>query len=313
MSSTVEKDLEIVKKIAQGEKNSWHSFVTDFSPYILAQLNLWCLSYCKPFTVYEKCEVQEIRKGKYEKGQNTCDEGIELYVFTFNALKTKILKYQGKSTLKTFITACLRYIYQDYYISKHGKINIPKALESSSEQDKKVYKALCRSSSFEDALDKLEKLDIKKDEAIISFKRIEENLKNDGSEKIWQHLHSNFLKNTSTLSLELDENTLDIPNEVKDSSYLDVLNIFKKAFESMESKDKRILKLKFKDNLSTKEVFEKYKLLFKFEKENDVYNYIEKAVKILIEKLKDFYDVNNKSDTKELKDSLYDIFKLVEV
>lgn len=315
MASIIEKDLELINKIANGEKNSWHSFVTSFSPYILAQLNIWCLSYCKPFTVYEKCELQEIRKGKYEKGQNSCDEGIELYLFTFNALKTKILKFQGKSTLKTFITACLRFIYQDYYIAKHGKINIPKALEDTSDIDKKVYKSLCRSSSFEDALDKLEKIDISKNEAIQSFKVIEEKLKNEGSEKVWQHLHSQFLKNKSVLSLNQEDNNFEIEDiKTLDSSYSDVLSLFKNSFDLLDIKEKRILKLKFKDNISTKDIFEKYKSLFKFEKENDVYTFIEKSIKSLVEKLKSFYDLkDNKIDTKEFKDSLYDIFNLIEV
>jgi hypothetical protein len=106
-----------------------------------------------------------------------------------------VAKYQGKSSLKTFITACLKFIYSDYFISKHGKINIPVALKDSSETDKKVYKVLCRSSDLEPAIEKLEKIGISREEALKSFQTITALLEDEGKDKLWHNLYSQLLRN----------------------------------------------------------------------------------------------------------------------
>lgn len=315
-----QEDLQLVESFVKGDKKAWNNFVNTYSNYILANINIWCLKSCKILTEFQECAVQNLRNNTTFDSNKACEEGIELYVYIFNALKTKLPKYQGKSSLKTFITACLKYIYNDYFIAKYGKINIPTALKETSDIDKKVYKILCKSTDLDSSIEKLEKYGIDKVQTIKSFELITNLLGKDGKDKIWYHLYSQFLKNKKPEALEITNEEgetfeKDLSLALEKDLDLEILSFFKEAFETLISKEKRLLKLKFRDNLSTKDIFDKYGNIFKFEKENDVYTEIDKALKTLIQKIKNFYSdaKDKKVDTKEFKDALYDIFKLIEV
>jgi hypothetical protein len=316
-------DKALAAKIVEGDKKAWNEFVNSYSNYILANIVSWCRSTCRIVTEPAECAVETLKNlnsaKKYTNTGNTCEEGIELYVYIFNALRNRMAKYQGKSSLKTFITACLKFIYSDYFITKHGKINIPVALKDVNETDKKVYKVLCRSSDLEPAIEKLEKLNISREETLQSFKTIISLLKDEGKDKVWHHLYSQFLKNKQVESLEIID---DEGNEseraiiINDSDYSnkEVIELFEKCFKELDAKQQRLLKLKFKDNLSIKDIFTKYSILFKFEKEQDIYGELDKAIKIMVNKLKDCYELNQVNvDFKEFKETLYDIFKVSEV
>jgi hypothetical protein len=316
-------DKALASKIVQGDKTAWNEFVNTYSNYILVNIITWCRSTCRIITEPAECAVETLRNPHSAKKTgntgNTCEEGIELYIYIFNALRARVARYQGKSSLKTFITACLKFIYSDYFIAKHGKINIPVALKDASETDKKVYKVLYRSSDLEPAVEKLEKLGIAREETMNSFKTITGLLEEDGRDKVWHHLYSQFLKNKQVESLELtdengNESERDITINDADYTNTEVLQLFEKCFKELEAKQQRLLKLKFKDNLSTKEIFAGYGSLFKFEKEPEVYSELDKAIKLLVNKLKECYEVNQGNvDFKEFKETLYDIFKVTGV
>lgn len=317
-------DKALANKIVQGDKKAWNEFVNTYSNYILTNIITWCRSTCRIINEPAECAVESLKnlnnnQKKYTNSGNTCEEGIELYVYIFNALRTRIPKYQGKSSLKTFITACLKFIYSDYFISKHGKINIPVALKEISETDKKIYKVLCRSSDLEPAIEKLEKLGISKEETLKGFKTITGLLEDEGKDKVWHHLYSQFLRNKQVESLEItddegNENERDIIINDYDYSNTEVLQLFEKCFKELEAKQQRLLKLKFKNNLAIKDIFTGYSNIFKFEKEQDIYTELDKAIKVLVNKLKNCYELNQGSvDFKEFKETLYDIFKVTEV
>lgn len=314
-------DKELALKISNGDSLSWNHFIDKYSDYILSNIILWCNKTCRVFNSDKECVVQSIKSGNSNSNSNACDEGLELYIYIFSALKEKITKFQGKSSLKTYITACLRYIYNDYFISKYGKINIPVALKDLSDQEKKIYKILCRSKNIEDALDRSEKVNISNEDFHKSYEKIVNLLKDEGKEKLWQHLYSNFSKNSGLERIDKDNtdgsSEILIPVSEVDLSLKEVIKIFSTSYKNLDSISKRLLKLKFKDNMSTKDIFNKYSDLFNLSKEQDVYNKIDNAIKVLLnnirEKYQDEYKNESKSDIKDFKDSLYDIFQLVEV
>jgi len=313
------QDKKLADSVSLGDKYAWNNFVKKYSDYILSNILNWCKTSCKKISQTEVCAVENlVYKKDSSKSENVCEEGLELYVYIFNSLKNKLSKYQGKSSLKTYITACLRFIYSDFFISKYGKINIPTALKDSSETDKKVYKILCKSSNLDNAIEKLETLNISKEDTIKSFNNILNLLKNDGKEKAWHHLYSQFSKNSrpeyfTNLNSQEEEIEKDVAIYDKDFQDKEVLEIFEKSFNKLESKYQRLIKLKFKNNLSVNEIFKKYSEIFEFKKEQDVYTELEKAVKSLALKIKEYYSENKSIvDLKEFKDILYDIFSLVE-
>ncbi len=311
-------DKNLASMIAQGDSHAWNQFVNQYSDYILSNIISWCRKTCRIISETKDCAAEIIRNKKtLTDSGSTCEEGLDLYVYIFNALKTRIAKYQGKSSLKTYITACLNFIYSDYFITKHGKINIPVALKDTTETDKKVYKVLCRSSDVDNAVEKLERLGIDKDCTLKSFERIETLLKSDGNDKAWQHLYSQFSKNKKTETLDIiNENGNETQKEIEiyDSDYTntEVKQVFESCFNTLESKQKRLLKLKFKNNLSVKDIFTEYATLFKFQTEQEVYPELDKSIKTLVNNIKEHYQDSN-VDLKEFKDALYDIFKVTEV
>lgn len=311
-------DKELAARISENDNKSWNNFVEKYSPFILSSVINWCRTSCRIINGAKDCAVESIRN-KSDSSPNACDEGIELYVYIFQSLKPKIGKYQGKSSLKTYISACLNFIYKDYFINKHGKINIPTALKDCSDTEKKVYKVLCRSSDLENGIERLEALGFSRDITVKSFNNIISLLKEDGRDKSWQHLYSRFSSNKKTESIDSIEYEDKNPEKyiaVFDQDYADseVLLIFKQSFNQLESREKRLLKLKFRDNLSTKEIFNKYSKLFSFKKEQDIYPELEKTVKKLVLIIKGYYeDSQGKIDFKEFKEALYDVFKSVEV
>jgi len=177
---------------------------------------------------------------------------------------------------------------------------------------------LCKSSNLDNAIEKLETLNISKEDTIKSFNNILNLLKNDGKEKAWHHLYSQFSKNSrpeyfTNLNSQEEEIEKDVAIYDKDFQDKEVLEIFEKSFNKLESKYQRLIKLKFKNNLSVNEIFKKYSEIFEFKKEQDVYTELEKAVKSLALKIKEYYSENKSIvDLKEFKDILYDIFSLVE-
>ncbi len=311
-------DIELALNISKGDAKSWNLFVEKYSDYILANIIIWCKVTCKVFNDKVECVVQSIKNKKEIQDSNACDEGMELYLYVFSALKTKVKKYQGKSSLKTFITACLKFIYSDYFISKYGKINIPTALKDIDEKSKKIYKILCRSNSRESALEKSQAINITKNEFDNSYNLIVENLKKDGEEKLWQHLLSQFSKNSGEINIQKtndngEEETIQISIESKEIINTEITEIFTECFNNMDKVSKRLLKLKFKDNKSISDIYNKYASLFNFLKESDVYSQIDKSVKVLLIEIKKRYEIKVDSDLKEFKDVLYDIFQIISV
>lgn len=311
-------DKELALKISNGDSSSWNFFIDNYSDYIISNIVFWCNKTCRVFNSNKECVVQALKSKNITHDSNACDEGLELYMYIFSVLKDKISKYQGKSSLKTFITSCLRYIYNDYFISKYGKINIPVALKNINEIEKKVYKTLCRSKNVEDALERSEKININQEDFYNAYNNIVLLLQKEGQDKVWQHLHSYFSKNNSTQTMDIDISEKEfsdqslIINET-DFSFKEVISKFSEAYKNLDTISKRLLKLKFKDNKSTHDIFVKYADLFNISKEQDIYNKIDNAVKILLNNIRDSYNHQSKSDTKEFKDSLYDIFQLIEV
>ena len=313
-----ELDIELAYKISEGDNLSWNFFVDKYSDYILSNIVIWCKSSCQVFNNQLECVVQAIKNKKKIDNANACDEGMELYLYIFSVLKLKVVKYQGKSSLKTFLTACLKFIYNDYFITKYGKINIPTALKDIDDKSKKIYKILCRSKDINSAYEKCQSLNIDKEDFDNSYNLIISLLKKDGDDKAWQHLFSQFSKNTANSTLDFinadgEEAERSISIDPKEIVNKELIDIFTKCFNALDKMSKRLLKLKFKENKSIKEIFTKYADLFNFNKEQDVYSQIDKSIKILLSEMKLEYEAKEDSDIKEFKDTLYDIFQIVSV
>lgn len=311
------EDLELSKKIGNGNSIAWNNFVESYTDYVLAYIIKWCNSTCSLISEIEKeCEVKKLKYNSFPTSGNTCDEGLDLYEYIFRNLRKKIPKFQGKSSLKTFITACFKNIYNDFFIEKYGKITIPEPLTDLTDFDKKIYKIICRSSNLENVIDKLE---LPKEEVLLSYNRIVSKLEPEG--KVWHHVLSKFAKNSPILKLKISSETneleedKDIPVEKNyNEIHIEFKELFAKALNEIEPKQKRILELKFLKSLDAKTIFEKFGSFFGWKKEAEFYPFLDKAVKALVEKILAYYSDEtfaNKPDIKSFKDNLEDFFKII--
>lgn len=319
-------NLTLVNEISSGKVRAWNIFVEYYSDIIMSTILKWCKSKCSIISEEDICEIKQLKsKNKLpEEIGNTCDQGVELYVYIFEKLRDILPKYKGNSLLGTFIVGCInKTIIKNYFIEKYGRINIPKYLDTCDDIDKQVFKIICKSSSLESVIQKGEVLELGKDEILASYNKIisilkkeNKNSKDSTQDKVWVHVSSKLLKNSKLDSLiqtneDGEESEYEIESNDQDYELKEFIEVFEKSLKSLSGKRKRLLELKFKKGESIKLILELYGDFFGFKTENEVYYEIKKALLELIQLLRDKYSDNkffDKVDLKSFQESLEDFF-----
>jgi DNA-directed RNA polymerase specialized sigma24 family protein len=112
----VERDLDLVRRIAGGCLASWHAFVDRFSGLIL--------------TVARRYLARE-----------SDDEHRTVYVETLKALRAgKLDQYDGRTGLATWVAVVTRGCSLDHLRHRHGRRDPPRWLRTLPERDRKVYR-----------------------------------------------------------------------------------------------------------------------------------------------------------------------------
>lgn len=316
------KDFILVQEIINGDKNAWNYFIKNYSDHTLSLvLYSWCKKFCRIYLDFSiDCTVEKISKKNFSHNKEECDKGMDLYAFTLEQFQKRLTSYKGLSSLKTYLTSAFKYIRQDFAREKYSRITIPVSLNDLSSEEKEIYKLICQSKSFEDLLEKTEK-----DKILVTktYFKIREILKKEG--KIWEALEWYFSRNQPDTNLfVVDTETgelkaIDIEIEPQNYELVELKKIFIETWFKLKQENPsiyRLLDLRFKKKLSVKDIFNKYKELFSYESEQQIYQAIDKNILLFFKDIRIKYDEISKNITKEelknFKDSLEEFFELFE-
>lgn len=334
----------LVEEILNNNPIAWNTFVKKYSNLIVYYVVKWCNSKCGGFSDNISCEIKLIKQNtpiledKLCKNKSinitnndnfefntkkNCDLGVDLYVFIFYELKNKIKYYEGRALLSTFIVSCLNNIINDYFIHKYGRINTPTCLKNASKLDQDIYDVICKSESMEEIIYRGTELGNTKEVVLNSFNRILDTLEKANKEvadgeinKVWRHIVSKIKKNTKVNPLTyIDENgkrlDIDVESNDEDYSLKEFSDYLYECLYKLDSRDRRIIELRFQKGFTIKKIYELYKDLFNFKSEAKVYPEIESSVLKLIYLLRKKYSdlISNKADTSAFKKHLEDFFR----
>jgi hypothetical protein len=128
---TVETDLQLISRIADGDAVSWEKFVTRYSGWVMYRARKWCESHCRYHSQDVHCELVSLsrRLGGLSPGflrTQECDDGMDSYIWIMEKLQKRITRYSARngSRLSTFVWSILnsREFYIDWLRWKYGRV-----------------------------------------------------------------------------------------------------------------------------------------------------------------------------------------------
>lgn len=131
-ASTVEQDLQLISRIADGDRTSWEEFINRYSAWAIYRAHKWCESHCRHQSMDIKCGLVSVSRalGGLSAGffprQQECDEGMDSYIWIMEKLQKRITRYSARngSKLSTFVWSILnsKEFYIDWLRWKYGRV-----------------------------------------------------------------------------------------------------------------------------------------------------------------------------------------------
>jgi DNA-directed RNA polymerase specialized sigma subunit len=294
MFNNREEELKLVRKIKEGNDEAWKNFVLNYSNLIFSAIRQWCQPYCRKF--YHGCPWN-ISSSSFQG--DTCNEVMDMYLFSLEAISKRIVKFRGESRLSTFTIASMKYIKLDYFREKYGRLQIPLVIKKGSKISHDVYKLLCRGKEKEDIAGKL---NISLEEVKKMEKEIREKLREKGQE--WEHLDGwiALKSEPQPIIIEGDDDIIDVTPPYEDISpeEREISECLIKALEKLSPVQKRLLQLRFQKRLSVGDIASKYLRVLNISNEKQIYKEIDEALTDITKFIKSYYDL--KEDvTQEMK------------
>ena len=148
----LQQDMEFVKSILDGEENTWHQFVEEYTDWVFYSAN--------HFTRRKAVDSREGKRAVYDtdgKEKYTyTEEAADAYLWIFEQLKKKLKKYAGKIPLSLYIWIILdvkqkkHFLKLDYYKWRYGNAQyIPSVIQQQDEELQEVFKLLRKRKSEE--------------------------------------------------------------------------------------------------------------------------------------------------------------------
>lgn len=288
-----EDELNLVRKIKEGNDKAWKEFVSNYSNLIFSAIRQWCQPYCRKF--YQGCpwNMSSSFQG------DTCNEVMDMYLFSLEAISKRIVKFRGESRLSTFTVASMKYIKLDYFREKYGRLQIPLAVKKGSKISQEVYKLLCRGKEKEDIASQL---NISPEEVKEIEKGIREKLRQKGQE--WEHLDGwiALKSEPQPIIIEDDDDVVDFTPPCEDISpeEREIARCLREALKKLPLLQKRLLYLRFQKRLSVGDIALKYLRVLHVSNEKQIYKEIDEALTDITKFIKSYYDL--KEDvTQEMK------------
>jgi DNA-directed RNA polymerase specialized sigma subunit len=304
-----EDELKLVRAIKDNDKDLWKTFVNKYSDLIFSSIRQWCQPYCRKSSYSHICPWCLSYQRTVSAYSETCEEALDMYIFSLEALKGRIVKFRGESRLSTFIVASMRYVKLDYFRQKYGRLQVPQAIKKFSKTSQEVYKLLCRGKEKEDIAGAL---NITSDEVREIERDIRNKLRNENME--WKHLDGwiAIKSEPQPLISEYDDDIIDqtpayfdpSPEEQEIKLYL------KEALKELSPVKRRLLQLRFQKRLSVTQVAEVVNRMdfFNITTQKQIYNEIDEAIEFIAESIKKRYDTE-KSLSGEMKKCVKDLIE----
>jgi len=304
-----EDELKLVRAIKNNDRDSWKTFVDKYSDLIFSSIRQWCQPYCRRSSYSHICPWCLSYQRSVSAYSETCEEALDMYIFSLEALKGRIVKFRGESRLSTFIVASMRYVKLDYFRQKYGRLQVPQVIKKFSKTAQEVYKLLCRGKEKEDIAGAL---NISSDEVREMEKDIRNKLRNEGME--WKHLDGwiAIKSEPQPLISEQDDEIIDqtppyfdpSPEEQEIKLYL------KEALKELTPVKRRLLQLRFQKRLSVNQISDMVCKMdfFNITSQKQIYNEIDEAIEMVAESIKKRYESDN-SLSGEMKKCVKDLIE----
>ncbi|NND70171.1 MAG: hypothetical protein HKN43_01190 [Rhodothermales bacterium] len=149
-------DVLHVEKILDGDANSWNSFVQEFSDRVWRRSWHLCNEACPHNKANVHCVFHSLAANRVQSISDDrpgCDEGLEIYAFTFDYLYNrnkgtgKLKHFDGRSKLETFVSAVLHGNMRTDWIRHKRKLRVdqitrPAEIQRLGEKDAKVFEQM---------------------------------------------------------------------------------------------------------------------------------------------------------------------------
>ena len=295
-------------KTGNNSINSWKEFVSGYSLYVLKEVKKWCTPYCERDKSQYSCFFINFDKPAASQRQS-CDDGMDMYIFAFQELKKRIHKFIHKKELPAYVIKNMEFIKKDYFIHKYGKINIPVCLNNIDETSEKVYKLLRMNK---DTNEIAVKLGMSEDQVSSYILKIRNILWRNNSE--WRHLDGWLTEYYPPTSLNIcneeDEYSIELPVYDIPAEQREGIEILKMAVAAIPYNLQRLLEIKYVKNYSAERILQSAKI-FKFLDINNtdqVYTQIEKAFCLISKELEKL--CKTRPFTKDIKEIMPDLVKI---
>jgi len=155
-SKVHQSDLDWVRKILDGDGNSWNAFVESFSDRVWRRCWNLCNESCPYNKAHVRLRVHSLVRGGVNPANDDrpgCDEGLEIYAFTFDYLYNrandtgKLKHYDGRASLETFVATILHGNLRTDWIRHKRKVRVdqitrPAEIQRLSDEDGLVFEQM---------------------------------------------------------------------------------------------------------------------------------------------------------------------------
>jgi hypothetical protein len=162
-------DKEFVKNILDGNQSCWKAFVERYTDWVLYTAWKFEQKFCRMPNKFGNCSLMLLlrqRKGEKiipRKDEESCDEGMELYIWLIQQLRRRLKAYKGKSKLSTYIWVILNSnsLRVDILRWKYGRADecndkrLPVVIQKLPNIERRIFEWLRRGKDEEFIIHKL--------------------------------------------------------------------------------------------------------------------------------------------------------------
>ncbi|HPZ06582.1 MAG TPA: hypothetical protein PL110_00580 [Candidatus Eremiobacteraeota bacterium] len=287
-----EEELELVKAIKKNDEEEWKKFVANYSKLIFNAIRQWCQPYCHKSHSNYMCPWDISSSSSFVNQKEICNEVMDMYLFSLEELRKRIVKFRGESRLSTFIVASMKYIKLDYFRQKYGRLQLPLVIKKSTQKTQEIYKLLCRGKEQEYIAGQL-------NIPVYEVNNIEKDIRQKLREKNqeWEHLDGWIAMKQDPQPLII-ENENDIIDQTPVYSDItpeerEIALCIKNALKELPPVQQRILQLRFQKRLTVSHIesmLEKLSFL-NLTNQKQIYKEIDESLMSIARYVKAYYNL----------------------
>ncbi len=260
-------DKEFVDKILAGDQTCWQEFVERYTDWVIYKAWEFERKFCRMPQRLANCSLLLImrqRRGEvhsYKKDAESCDEGLELYLWFFKQLRRRLKFYCGKSKLSTYIWVILnsKSMQVDILRWKYGRVDddnekrLPVCIKEQPETERRIFSWLRRGK---DKIFILAKLKINEQAYKDGVHRVKEALIKAGQLDMLQPVEFKNIDDWTEQSRGKRELNAQEKTTTNKLFYNQVSALLNGAFKKLEPDEQKLIRLYYSEGLSGKQIGE---------------------------------------------------------